>query len=123
MNLVGVLPDVVKVQPFEREESAVGAVEILDFVRKFQVVLLLVAGIEVGFKNRFFRVDAERLDKARVVQLVEDLLADGLQRRHVGIEQDKPDAAAFAQVAENVDEPQVREHGEYADAPCLFDRA
>lgn len=123
MDLVGVFPDVVEVQPFEREESAVGAVEILDLVCKFQIVFFLIAGVEVGLENRLFRVDAQCLDKACVVQLVEDFLADGLQRRHVGIEQDEPDAAALAQVAENVDELEVREHGEHADAPCLFDRA
>lgn len=123
VDSVGVFPDVVQIQALEREETSVGAVEILDLVGEFQVVLLLEARIEERLEDGFFRVDAERLDKARVVQLVENLLADGLQRGHVRVEENQADTAAVTQVAEDVDEPEVREHGEHADAPGLFDGA
>ena len=120
-NLVRVLPDVVEVQSLEREEPAVRAVEILDFIREFQVVLFLIAGIEIRFENRPLGIDAERLDEARVVELVQDFLADGFESRKVGIQKDDAEPAAIGQIAQDIDESEVREHREDADAPCIFD--
>ena len=80
---VRVFPDVVQVQARQREESAVGAVEVLDLVFEFQVLLFLEAGVDVCFEDRLLGVDAERLDKACVVQLVQDFFADRFQDREV----------------------------------------
>ena len=120
-NGVRVFPDVVKIQSRQREESAVCAIEILDFVCQFQVVFFLVAGVEVGFENRTFRVDAERLDKACVVQLVQNLFADRFQHREVGIQQDDAKTATVGKVAQDIDKAQVRKHGQNADSPGVFD--
>lgn len=120
-NGVRVFPDVVEVQAAKREETAVGAVEILDFVSQFQVVFFLVARVKVGFENRALRVDAERLDKACVVQLVQDLFTDRFQHREIGIQQDNAETATVGKVAEHIDKAQVRKHGQNADSPSVFD--
>jgi len=120
-NGVRVFPDVVEVQAGKREESTVCAIEILDFVCQFQVVFFLVAGIEVGLENRMLRVDAKRLDKACVVQLVQDFFADRFQHREVGIQQDDAETATVGKVAQHIDKAQVRKHGQNADSPSVFD--
>ena len=120
-NGVRVFPNVVEVQAAEREESAVCAVKVLDFVGQFQVVFFLITRVEVGFENRALRVDAERLDKACVVQLVQDFLADRFQHREVRIQQDNAETATIGKVTQNVDKAQVRKHGQNADSPGVFD--
>lgn len=120
-NGVRVFPDVVKVQAAKREESAVGAVEVLDFIFEFQVVFFLVSGIDIGFKDGLLGVDAQRLDKACVVQLVQNLLADRFQHREVGIQQDDAETATVGKVAQDIDKAQVRKHGQNADSPGVFD--
>ena len=120
-NGVRVFPNVVEVQAAKREESAVCAVKVLDFVGQFQVVFFLVTRVEVSFENRALRVNAERLDKACVVQLVQDFFANRFQHREVGIQQDNAETATIGKVAQNVDKAQVRKHGQNADSPGVFD--
>lgn len=120
-NGVRVFPDVVKVQAAKREESTVSAVEVLDFIFEFQVVFFLVSGIDIGFKDGLLGVDTQRLDKACVVQLVQNLLADRFQHREVGIQQDDAETATVGKVAQDIDKAQVRKHGQNADSPGVFD--
>ena len=117
---VRVDPDIGEVQPVQREETSVGAVEFLQLIVHFEVVLFLVAGVKVSLENRAARLVAESLDEACVVQLVEDLLADPFKCAHVGIQKDDADTAVVTQVSENVDKAQVRKHREYADFPRVF---
>ena len=123
LDRMRVLPDMVEVQALEREETSVGAVELLEGFVHFQVVLLLEPSVKVRLEYGTLGLVAERLDKTCVVQLVEDFLADGFQRVHVGIEENNPDTALVGQVPEHVDEPEVREHGKYANAPGIFNNA
>ena len=120
LDCVRVLPDMVEVQALEREKASVGAVELLEGFVHFQVILFLEPGVEVCLEYGALGLVAERLDKACVVQLVENFLTDGFQRVHVGIEEDNPDTALVGQVPEHVDEPEVREHGKYANTPGFF---
>ena len=114
-------PDMVEVQARKGKEASVGAVEFLDLVGQFQIVLFLKSGVDVGFENRTLRFDAERLDEARVVQLVQNFLSNRFQRGKVGIEQDKPDTATIGKESEDVDKAQVRKHGEDTDFPGVLD--
>ena len=121
-NGVRVFPDVVQVQTRQREESAVCAVEVLDFVFEFQVLFFLEPRVNIGLEDRLLRVDAERLDKACIVQLVQNLFANRFQHREVGIQQDNAEAATIGKVAQDIDKAQVRKHRQNADSPGVFDR-
>ena len=84
-DLVRVNPDIREVKPVEREETSVGAVEFLQLVVHFEVVLFLIAGVKVCLENGCLRLVAKGLDKACIVELVKNFLADALKRAHVGI--------------------------------------
>lgn len=114
-------PDVVEVQAREREESSVCAVEIANLAFQFQVLFFLESRIDVGLENGFLGVDAECLNQARVIQLVQDFFADGFQHRKVGIQQDDAETATVRKVAQDIDKAQVRKHGQNADSPSVFD--
>ena len=120
-DLVRVDPDVRKVQTVQREEASVSAVEFLQLVVHFEVVLFLVAGVKVCLENRGLGLVAECLDETCVVELVEDFLADAFERAHVGIQEDDADTAIVAQITENIDKAQVRKHRKNADFPRVFD--
>ena len=120
-DLVRVDPDVRKVQTVQREEASVSAVEFLQLVVHFEVVLFLVAGVKVCLENRGLGLVAECLDEPCVIELVEDLLADAFERAHVGIQEDDADTAIVAQITENIDKAQVRKHRKNADFPRVFD--
>lgn len=119
-DFVRVFPDMVQVQAVKREKRSVRAVENVNFVGEFQVVLLLESSVDVRFENRALGRDAKRLDKARIVELVQDFFADGFKSRKVGIQKDDAKTAAIGQIPQNVDEPEVREHREDTDAPGAF---
>ena len=120
-DLVRMHPDVRKVQSVEREETSVCAVEFLQLVVHFEVVLFLVTRVKVCLENRSLRLVAQCLDKACVVQLVQDFLADGFERAHVGIQKDDADTAVVGEVAQHVDKAQVRKHREHTDFPGVLD--
>ena len=120
-DLVGVNPDIREVKPVEREETSVGAVEFLQLVVHFEVVLFLIAGVKVCLENGCLRLVAKGLDKASVVELVKNFLADALKRAHVGIQKDDADTAVVTQITENIDKAQVRKHRKHADLPGVFD--
>ena len=102
-NLVRVNPNVREVQTVEREEASVRAVELFQLVVKLDIFFFLIAGVEVGLENRSLGLVAERLDETCVVQLVENLFADAHERVQVRIQEDNPDTAVIAQVAQHVD--------------------
>jgi len=114
-------PYIRKVEPVEREEASVGAVELLQLVVHFEVVLFLVAGVKVSLENRGFRFMAESLDEPCVIELVKYFFADTFKRAHVGIQKDDADTAVIGEVSEHIDKAQVRKHRENADFPCVFD--
>ena len=80
-------------------------------------------GVDVRLEDGRLGLVPEGLDESRVVQLVQDFLADGFERREVGIQEDDAETAAVGEVAEDIDKPEVREHGEHADAPGALDGA
>ena len=114
-------PDVVQVQARKREEATVRAVEIFKLVGEFQVIFFLEAGVDERLENGTLGLDAERLDEACVVELVQDFLADGLKGRKVGIQKNDAETASVGQVTEDVDKAQMREHGENTDTPGILD--
>ena len=120
-DLVGVNPDIREVKSVKSEETSVGAVEFLQLVVHFEVFLFLIAGVKVCLENGGLGLVAESLDKASVVELVKNFLADALKRAHIGIQKDDADTAVVAQVTENVDKAQVRKHRENADFPRVLD--
>lgn len=105
----------------QREETASHAVEFFNFLAQFLVLFFLEAGIEVCLENRFLGIVPQCLDKARVVEPVEHVLADVLEFCQVRVQQDDSNSVAVGEVAKNIDKAQVREHGENANLPCLVD--
>ena len=120
-DFVRVNPYIRKVEPVEREEASVGAVELLQLVFHFEIVFFLVARVKVCLENRGFRFVAERLDEPCVIELVKYFLADTFKRAHVGIQKDDADTAVVGEVSEHINKAQVRKHRENADFPCVFD--
>lgn len=102
-DFVRVNPNVREVQAVECEETSVRAVELFQLVVKLDIFFFLIAGVEVGLENRSLGLVAERLDEACIVQLVENLFADAHERVQVRIQEDNPDTAVIAQVAQHVD--------------------
>ena len=102
-DLVRVNPNVREIQAVEREETSVRAVELFQLVVKLDIFFFLIAGVEVCLENRSLGLVTECLDEACVVQLVENLFADAHERVQVRIQEDNPDTAVVAQVAQHVD--------------------
>ena len=119
-NLVWVGPDVFQVQAGKREEASVGAVEFFELCIHVQVVLFLEPGIEIGLEDGLLGLVSQILDEPCVVEPVEDFLADVLQGGEVRIQQDDPYAVPVGKVSDDIDEPEVGEHGQKANAPGLL---
>lgn len=115
------LPDFGEQQAGQLEEASAHAVEFFYALAQFLVLLFWESRIEVSLENRFFGCVAQCLDESRVVQPVEHVFADVLELVQVRVQQDDAETVAVGEVAENVDESQVREHGQDADFPGLVD--
>lgn len=120
-DFVRVDPYIRKIEPAEREEASVGAVEHLQLVFHFEVVFFLVAGVKVSLENWGFRFVAESLDETCVIELVKYFLADAFKRAHVRIQKDDADTAIVGEVSEHINKAQVRKHRENTNFPCVFD--